>query len=129
MAHADTRRPRPFNPTDQRAAGRRTVFVTGTGSGRNLDDDYATVAYNAATGARLWVQRYNGPGNGNDYADTMAVSRNGTVFVTRPSWGGASSSTTPPSPTKDETQSPMPSAPWCSCHAGRTACGTTGACV
>ena len=33
----------------------RTVFVT--------EESHATVAYRAATGARLWLSSYNGPGN------------------------------------------------------------------
>ncbi|MGH2556387.1 MAG: S8 family serine peptidase [Actinomycetota bacterium] len=68
-----------------------TVFVTGgsvgVGTGFN---DYATVAYEASTGAERWVTRYNGPGNGDDGTDALGVSPDGaTVFVTGPSWGGA----------------------------------------
>ena len=66
----------------------RTVYVTGFSSGVTHSEDYATLAYNAATGAQRWVKRYNGPGNGTDVAYSVAVSpTRGTVFVTGQSWG------------------------------------------
>jgi hypothetical protein len=59
------------------------VFVTGDSSGAASQDDYATVAYNATTGAKLWVKRYNGPGHSTDRANSVAVSPSGKqVFVT-----------------------------------------------
>ncbi len=59
-----------------------TVFVTGISFGRH-QDDYATVAYDAASGVRQWVRRYNGSGNGPDHAYSIAASPDGTkVFVT-----------------------------------------------
>jgi hypothetical protein len=57
------------------------VYVTGTSVGTT--PDYVTIAYNASTGARLWVARYNGPGTSIDIPYAIAVSPNGkTVIVT-----------------------------------------------
>ena len=59
-----------------------TVFVTGYSDGPH-GLDYATVAYNATTGAQTWLRRYSGPGSGNDLASSVAVSpTGGRVFVT-----------------------------------------------
>jgi DNA-binding beta-propeller fold protein YncE len=69
-----------------------TVFVTGSaGTTTPGDDVYVTVAYNAATGAQLWVRRYNGPVNSNGGATSVAVSPDGgTVYVTGQSQGTTS---------------------------------------
>ena len=63
----------------------RTVFVTGTTGTEGINQDWATIAYQAATGARLWTARYDGPGkSGYDAASLVATSRDGkTVFVDR----------------------------------------------
>ena len=56
----------------------KTVFVTGSKG----EDDYVTIAYNAATGAQRWIKAYNGVVAVN-FANALAVSPNGkTVFVT-----------------------------------------------
>jgi DNA-binding beta-propeller fold protein YncE len=62
------------------------VFVTGQSEGKSSGADYATVAYSAATGARRWVSRYSGPGNGKDAAISVVAS-SGRVFVTGRSAG------------------------------------------
>jgi hypothetical protein len=61
-----------------------TVFVTG----RSWDAatsrlKAATVAYNAETGAQIWVDRYEGAEPENDYLSSLAVSPDGsTLYVT-----------------------------------------------
>jgi outer membrane protein assembly factor BamB len=69
------------------------VFVTGNSDGwsSGYDNDYATVSYDASTGARLWSKRYNSPANGDDSAHALGVSPDGTeVYVTGSSDGSTS---------------------------------------
>src|SRR5581483_2283892 len=93
LAHYDG----PANYIDQaRALGvspdGAKVFVTGRSTtifpGQQ---DYATVGYDASTGSRLWVKRYDGTGNGPDDAYALGVSPDGSsVFVTGQSPGSTS---------------------------------------
>ncbi len=65
------------------------VFVTGQAvQSERSGLDYATAAYDAATGVELWVQTYDGPRHGRDYATALAVDADARrVFVTGSSTG------------------------------------------
>ena len=48
--------------------------------------DFATVKY-YPNGDTAWVRRYNGPGNGDDYARSIVIDGCSNVYVTGGSWG------------------------------------------
>ncbi|MCH8273174.1 MAG: SBBP repeat-containing protein [Armatimonadetes bacterium] len=64
------------------------VYVTGVSTGSGTFGDYATLKYDS-DGNLLWVRRYNGPANSDDYPIALAVDGAGNVQVTGRSWGGA----------------------------------------
>ncbi|MCL5961938.1 MAG: NHL repeat-containing protein, partial [Chloroflexi bacterium] len=68
--------------------GQANVYVTGYSRGVDSGMDYSTVKYDT-NGNRLWVARYNGTGNGDDYARALAVDSQSNVYVTGESWGGS----------------------------------------
>ncbi len=57
------------------------VYVTGSSAGSGTSADYATIKYNSA-GDTVWVRRYNGPGNGHDQVNAMAIDGSGNIYVT-----------------------------------------------
>jgi WD40 repeat protein len=64
------------------------VFVTGQSYTTNGDWDYATLAYDAATGLPLWLRGFDGPvGGSDDTATSVAATPDGSiVFVTGQSY-------------------------------------------
>jgi hypothetical protein len=57
------------------------VYVTGYSPGTNSGNDIVTIKYDN-NGNQIWLQRYNGPGNGDDEGNAIAVDANGNVYVT-----------------------------------------------
>ena len=59
------------------------VVVTGESLGTDTTtaQDFATIAYDAATGKPIWVKRYGGPAQGYDVANAVVASQD-TVYVT-----------------------------------------------
>lgn len=59
------------------------VYVTGNSVGATSGNDIATIKYDRA-GRRQWLQRYNGPGNGDDGTNgtnAIALDGSGNVYV------------------------------------------------
>jgi hypothetical protein len=64
------------------------VVVTGVSIGNQ--EDYATVAYDAATGHQFWAARYDGPASTNDGAQDLVVTPEGArVYVVGYSTGSS----------------------------------------
>jgi hypothetical protein len=64
------------------------IYVTGTSyGGSGVLSDYATLKYNNIGGIQQWVQRYNGPGNSDDVASSIALDNSGNIYITGYSQG------------------------------------------
>lgn len=61
------------------------VYVTGSGYGADSPSDCITIMY-YPEGDTVWTRRYNGPANGGDYGQAIAVDASGNVYVTGSSW-------------------------------------------
>jgi len=65
------------------------VIVTGHSFDNASSYDYATLKY-SSVGVPLWTNRYNGPGNAEDYAFALVVDSGDNVIVTGDSTNSAS---------------------------------------
>ncbi len=61
------------------------IYVTGKSEG-NTTYDFATIKYDS-NGQELWAVRYDGPQNGSDEANGIAVDSQGNAYVTGYSYG------------------------------------------
>jgi uncharacterized delta-60 repeat protein len=62
------------------------VYVTGYSTSLVAGSDFLALKYSPA-GTLLWVNRYNGTGNGSDLATSLKVDANSNVYVTGTSYG------------------------------------------
>jgi len=69
------------------AAG--NVYVTGFSQGNGTGKDYLTIKY-SPSGQVLWMARYDGPANGDDEANGIAIDAAGDIYVTGGSTGTGS---------------------------------------
>jgi len=67
-----------------------SIYVTGSSIGTGTGFDYNTIKYNS-DGVRQWMQRYNGTGNGQDNAFSIALDPKGSAYVTGASIGSGTS--------------------------------------
>jgi uncharacterized delta-60 repeat protein len=65
------------------------LYVAGGSYGIEIDYDLVVVSL-TESGAERWVYRYNGPGNGHDGAQSIAVDSDGNLYAAGYSDGGAS---------------------------------------
>ena len=64
-----------------KADGSGNVYITGRSSGSGTGYDFATIKYNSS-GVQQWAARYNGQGNSDDEAFSLALDQSGNIYVT-----------------------------------------------
>ncbi len=66
------------------------VYVTGYSLDDVTSEDYVTLKYNT-NGDLIWTEKFNGPANGGDIANSLAVDASNNVYVSGFSYEGATS--------------------------------------
>lgn len=66
-----------------------SLYVTGYSFYPATNNDFATLKYNATTGAILWTTIFNGPSSNSDQAVKMKLDAAQNIFITGNSHGGA----------------------------------------
>jgi uncharacterized delta-60 repeat protein len=76
----------PGNGTDAAGAiaidSSNYVYVTGTSYGSGTMGDYATIKYAPDSNEPIWIARYDGPDNRQDYAQAIAIDSSDYIYVT-----------------------------------------------
>jgi hypothetical protein len=62
------------------------IYITGQTTVASNGLDYLTMKYNR-NGVQKWVSKYNGTGDGDDFANAIAILNNNKIVVTGASWG------------------------------------------
>jgi hypothetical protein len=70
----------PDYPLDMAVDFYGNAFITGRSFTGSSQDDYLTVKFNPL-GVQQWAINYNGPNNGSDMANALAIDDSGSVFV------------------------------------------------
>lgn len=71
----------PDWPSAIRVDAAGNVYIAGYSYGSSTYYDYVTLKYNL-DGSLIWESIHNGPGNGYDYARSLAIDSAGSVYVT-----------------------------------------------
>ncbi len=71
----------PASPRAMAIDNSGSVYVTGISRLDGTNVDYRTIKYDSS-GNQKWNARYNGPVNGDDYAQDVALDSSGNVYVT-----------------------------------------------